>query len=564
VLGEVVSPENVLCLDQDDPYLVVAADKGTATFSDIANDISATEKFWLGDAFASGGSNGYDHKVMGITARGAWVAVQRHFRELSINIQQQEFDVIGIGDMAGDVFGNGLLLSKTIRLVAAFNHKHIFIDPDPDAAKSWLERSRLFDEVAGWDTYNLDLVSEGGGLFDRGAKSIAISRQMAESFNIEEANLTPTELIHRLLKAPVDLIWNGGIGTYVRASTESNEQVSDKANDQTRVTGSQLRCKVFGEGGNLGMTQRGRVEFCLAGGICNSDFVDNAAGVDCSDNEVNIKILLNEIVAADDLTQKQRNKLLVAMTEQVSAKVLKNNYRQTLSISLAIARLESSDHNYLRFMNDLEALGKLDPGLEYLPDIKTLQERSRDQMSWVRPEISVLISYAKIELQEKLLAEHFGVEEEFDDVINNYFPTQLSEQFSEAVLNHRLRKEIISMRVANDLVDRMGLLFVYGLIETIGGNVAEVAKAYLIALKVLDLDNIWIELELLDNKIDTEVQYRSFLQLMRLGNRVTRWILRHNLAYQDQPLPVLLTETIKPTIDKLPSLQPAVWVAKQK
>jgi glutamate dehydrogenase len=292
VLGEIVSPVNVLCLDEDDPYLVVAADKGTATFSDIANDISATEKFWLGDAFASGGSNGYDHKAMGITARGAWVAVQRHFRELSINIQQQEFDVIGIGDMAGDVFGNGLLLSKTIRLVAAFNHKHIFIDPDPDAAKSWVERSRLFDEIAGWDAYSLDLVSEGGGLFDRSAKSISISRQMAECFNIEEANLTPTELIHCLLKAPVDLIWNGGIGTYVRASTESNEQVGDKANDQTRVTGSQLRCKVFGEGGNLGMTQRGRVEFCLAGGFCNSDFVDNAAGVDCSDYVVNIKILL--------------------------------------------------------------------------------------------------------------------------------------------------------------------------------------------------------------------------------------------------------------------------------
>lgn len=564
VLGEIVSPVNVLCLDEDDPYLVVAADKGTATFSDIANDISATEKFWLGDAFASGGSNGYDHKAMGITARGAWVAVQRHFRELSINIQQQEFDVIGIGDMAGDVFGNGLLLSKTIRLVAAFNHKHIFIDPDPDAAKSWIERSRLFDEIAGWDAYSLDLVSEGGGLFDRSAKSISISRQMAECFNIEEANLTPTELIHCLLKAPVDLIWNGGIGTYVRASTESNEQVGDKANDQTRVTGSQLRCKVFGEGGNLGMTQRGRVEFCLAGGICNSDFVDNAAGVDCSDNEVNIKILLNEIVAADDLTKKQRNKLLVTMTEQVSAKVLKNNYRQTLSISLAIARLESSDHNYLRFMNDLEALGKLDPGLEYLPDIKTLQERGRNQKSWVRPEISVLISYAKIELQENLLAENFGVEEAFDVVINNYFPTQLAAQFSEVVLNHRLRKEIISMRVANDLVDRMGLLFVYGLIETIGANVAEVAKAYLIALNVLDLDKIWIELELLDNKIDSEVQYRSFLQLMRLGNRVTRWILRYNLAHQNQSLPVLLTETIKPTIDKLPSLQPAVWAAKQK
>jgi glutamate dehydrogenase len=564
VQGEVTSPENVVCLDGEDPYLVVAADKGTATFSDIANEIAEHEGFWLGDAFASGGSNGYDHKAMGITARGAWVAVQRHFRELNVDIQEQEFDVIGIGDMAGDVFGNGMLLSKTIRLVAAFNHKHIFIDPDPDAAESWTERSRLFTDSAGWEAYNLDIVSKGGGLFDRGAKSITISPQMAKCFDIKETKLTPTELIHRLLKAPVDLVWNGGIGTYVRATAESNEQVGDKANDQTRVTGSQLRCKVFGEGGNLGMTQRGRVEFCLAGGICNSDFVDNAAGVDCSDNEVNIKILLNEIVAADDLTKKQRNKLLVLMTDQVAAQVLKNNYRQTLSISLAMARLESSDHNYLRFMNELEAVGKLDPGLEYLPDTKTLQERERDQKSWVRPEISVLISYAKIELQEALLAENFGIETEFDVVISEYFPTQLAEQFSDAVLNHRLRKEIVCMRVANDLVDRMGLLFVYGLIETIGVNIAEVAKAYLIALKVLDLDRIWVELELLDNKVDSAVQYRSFLQLMRLGNRVTRSILRYNLAHQNEPLPVLLTETIKPTIDKLPSLQPAVWGARQK
>ncbi|MFQ3323560.1 MAG: glutamate dehydrogenase [Pseudomonadales bacterium] len=564
VQGEVTSPENVVCLDGEDPYLVVAADKGTATFSDIANEIAQREGFWLGDAFASGGSNGYDHKAMGITARGAWVAVQRHFRELSINIQEQEFAVIGIGDMAGDVFGNGMLLSKTIRLVAAFNHKHIFIDPDPDAAKSWAERSRLFADIAGWEAYNLGIVSKGGGLFERGAKSISISPQMAKCFDIKETELTPTELIHRLLKAPVDLIWNGGIGTYVRATAESNEQVGDKANDQTRVTGCQLRCKVFGEGGNLGMTQRGRVEFCLAGGICNSDFVDNAAGVDCSDHEVNIKILLNEIVAADDLTKKQRNKLLVLMTDQVSTQVLKNNYRQTLSISLAVARLESSDHNYLRFMNELEAAGKLDPALEYLPDIKALQERGRDQKSWVRPEISVLISYAKIELQETLSAANFGIEAEFDVVISEYFPTQLAEQFRDAVLNHRLRKEIVSMRVANDLVDRMGLLFVYGLIETIGASVADVAKAYLIALKVLDLDRIWVELELLDNEVDSAVQYRSFLQLMRLGNRVTRSILRYNLAHQNEPLPVLLTQTIKPTIDKLPSLQPAAWAAEQK
>ncbi|HEX2684040.1 MAG TPA: NAD-glutamate dehydrogenase domain-containing protein, partial [Ferruginibacter sp.] len=358
--GKLVSPTNVVRYDEDDPYLVVAADKGTATFSDIANSISSEYQHWLGDAFASGGSQGYDHKGMGITARGAWISVMRHFKEKSINIQEQDFTVVGIGDMAGDVFGNGMLLSPHICLVATFNNQHIFIDPTPDSAKSFVERKRLFTTPkTNWAAYNQSLISKGGGVFNRSAKTIAITPEMKVAFDIQADTLTPTELICCLLKAPVDLVWNGGIGTYVKSSNETHADVGDKANDSLRVNGNELRCKVFGEGGNLGMTQRGRVEYCLNGGACNTDFIDNAGGVDCSDHEVNAKILLNEVVANGDLTAKQRNQLLAEMTDNVAELVLKNNYRQTQAISIAEAESLARSAEYRRFMAALEGQKRL-------------------------------------------------------------------------------------------------------------------------------------------------------------------------------------------------------------
>ncbi|WP_313395953.1 NAD-glutamate dehydrogenase domain-containing protein, partial [Pseudomonas sp.] len=402
--GGVVPPANVVRHDDDDPYLVVAADKGTATFSDIANGIAIDYGFWLGDAFASGGSAGYDHKKMGITARGAWVGVQRHFRERGINVQQDPITVIGVGDMAGDVFGNGLLMSDKLQLVAAFNHLHIFIDPNPDPATSFVERKRLFDlPRSAWSDYDTSIMSEGGGIFPRSAKSIAISPQMKERFAIEADRLTPTELLHALLKAPVDLLWNGGIGTYVKASSESHADVGDKANDALRVNGNELRCKVVGEGGNLGMTQLGRVEFGLQGGATNTDFIDNAGGVDCSDHEVNIKILLNEVVQGGDMTEKQRNQLLGSMTDEVAGLVLGNNYKQTQALSLAARRARERIAEYKRLMADLESRGKLDRAIEFLPSEEQLAERLAAGQGLTRAELSVLISYSKIDLKEQLL-----------------------------------------------------------------------------------------------------------------------------------------------------------------
>jgi glutamate dehydrogenase len=374
--GALVPPLNVVRHDDDDPYLVVAADKGTATFSDIANGIAIDYGFWLGDAFASGGSAGYDHKKMGITAKGAWVGVQRHFRERGINVQEDSITVVGVGDMAGDVFGNGLLMSDKLQLVAAFNHMHIFIDPNPNPATSFVERQRMFDlPRSAWTDYDTSIMSEGGGIFSRSAKSIAISPQMQERFDIKADKLTPTELLNALLKAPVDLLWNGGIGTYVKASTESHADVGDKANDALRVNGNELRCKVVGEGGNLGMTQLGRVEFGLNGGGSNTDFIDNAGGVDCSDHEVNIKILLNEVVQAGDMTDKQRNQLLASMTDEVGNLVLGNNYKQTQALSLAARRAYARIAEYKRLMNDLEGRGKLDRAIEFLPAEDQINER---------------------------------------------------------------------------------------------------------------------------------------------------------------------------------------------
>ena len=513
--------------DGDDPYIVAAADKGTATFSDIANALSAEYGFWLGDAFASGGSAGYDHKGMGITAKGGWVSVQRHFRERGIDVQKDNVTVIGIGDMAGDVFGNGLLLSESLQLVAAFNHMHIFIDPNPDAAKSFVERKRLFElPRSSWADYDAKLISDGGGIFLRSAKSIAITPQMKARFDIAADKLAPTELLNALLKAPVDLLWNGGIGTYVKSSKESHADVGDKANDALRVDGRELRAKVVGEGGNLGMTQLGRVEFGLHGGASNTDFIDNAGGVDCSDHEVNIKILLGEIVSGGDMTEKQRNKLLVEMTDDVSELVLGNNYKQTQALSLAERRARERVGEYKRLMNALESAGKLDRALEFLPSDEELNERATNGQGLTRPELSVLISYSKIDLKESLLKSLVPDDDYLAREMETAFPAILTEKFGDAMRRHRLKREIVSTQIANDLVNHMGITFVQRLKESTGMSAANVAGAYVIVRDLFRLPHWWSQIEALDYKVSADLQLQLMDELMRLGRRATRWFLR--------------------------------------
>ncbi|MER2298195.1 MAG: NAD-glutamate dehydrogenase domain-containing protein, partial [Pseudomonas sp.] len=532
--GGVVPPANVVRHDDDDPYLVVAADKGTATFSDIANGIAIDYGFWLGDAFASGGSAGYDHKKMGITARGAWVGVQRHFRERGINVQQDPITVIGVGDMAGDVFGNGLLMSDKLQLVAAFNHLHIFIDPNPDPATSFAERKRLFDlPRSAWTDYDTSIMSEGGGIFPRSAKSIAISPQMKERFAIEADRLTPTELLHALLKAPVDLLWNGGIGTYVKASSESHADVGDKANDALRVNGNELRCKVVGEGGNLGMTQLGRVEFGLNGGATNTDFIDNAGGVDCSDHEVNIKILLNEVVQGGDMTEKQRNQLLGSMTEEVGSLVLGNNYKQTQALSLAARRARERIAEYKRLMADLESRGKLDRAIEFLPSEEQLAERLAAGHGLTRAELSVLISYSKIDLKEQLLKSLVPDDDYLTRDMETAFPPSLVSKFADAMRRHRLKREIVSTQIANDLVNNMGITFVQRLKESTGMSPANVAGAYVIVRDIFHLPHWFRQIEALDYQVPADIQLTLMDELMRLGRRATRWFLRSRRNEQD-------------------------------
>ena len=526
--GQVVPPPQVVRYDEDDPYLVVAADKGTATFSDIANALAADYGFWLGDAFASGGSAGYDHKKMGITARGAWVSVQRHFRERGIDVQRDPVTVLGIGDMAGDVFGNGLLLSRALRLVAAFNHQHLFIDPDPDPERSYAERQRLFAlPRSSWADYDPAAISAGGGVFPRSAKRIPISPQMKARFALEADRMTPAELIHALLKAPVDLLWNGGIGTYVKARRESHADVGDKANDAVRVNGDELGAQVVGEGGNLGMTQLGRVEYALAGGACNTDFIDNAGGVDCSDHEVNIKILLNGLIAGGDLTLKQRNALLVEMTDDVAELVLQDNYKQTQALSLAERRARERAGEYRRLILDLEASGRLDRALEFLPADEALAERWAHGQSLTRPELAVLISYAKIDLKEALQASPLPDDPYCFRDLARGFPAVLADRFGTALRAHRLRREIVATQVANDLVNHMGITFVQRIRGASGIGAAHVAAAYVVVRDVFHLPHWFRQIEALDHQVPAEVQLALMDELMRMGRRATRWFLRN-------------------------------------
>lgn len=525
--GQVIKPEHVVFYDEDDPYLVVAADKGTATFSDIANSISLEYGFWLGDAFASGGSIGYDHKKMGITAKGAWESVKRHFYELDIDIQNNDFTVVGIGDMAGDVFGNGMLLSKHIKLVGAFNHIHIFIDPNPDAEKSFKERERLFHlPRSNWTDYDKKLISKGGGVFNRNAKSIPVSPEMQKVFGIKQTAIEPNELIKTILKAKVDLLWSGGIGTYVKSSTETDASVGDRANDATRVNARQLRCKVVGEGGNLGLTQLARVEYTSHGGMVYTDFIDNSGGVNCSDKEVNIKILLNTIVAAGDLTNKQRNELLGEMTDEVSKLVLRDNFLQTRAISLSASQAIRSLELQGRYINELERTGKIDRNLEFLPDEKALIERKLSGQGLGRPGIAVLMCYSKTILKEQILASDVPEESYMNQVLINSFPKPLQERFSKQMQDHPLRREIIATRLSNIINNEMGFTYVYRLQDETGAPVSAIVRAYMITRTVLDLESIWKQIEELGTKISAQKQIDMMMLYVRLSRRVTRWFLR--------------------------------------
>ena len=526
--GEVVPPKNVVRHDDDDPYLVVAADKGTATFSDIANSISEEYNFWLGDAFASGGSNGYDHKKMGITARGAWESVKRHFREIGIDCQTTDFTCLAIGDMAGDVFGNGMLLSEHIRLVAAFNHLHIFIDPNPDAPSSYKERARLFDlPRSSWEDYNKELISKGGGIFSRSAKKIPLSAEMKQMLDTKKTTMTPTELLKELLKMNVDLIWNGGIGTYVKASTETHVEVGDRANDALRVNGDEVNARIIGEGGNLGCTQLGRIEYATHGGRMNTDFVDNVGGVDCSDNEVNIKILLNALVADGEMTLKQRNRLLVEMTDEVGRIVLQDCNDQTRTISVTQVRGAEQLKEQIRFIHYLEKNGKLDRGLEFLPSEDDLAERLANGKPLTRPELSVLVAYAKMVLKEQLLTPEITDDPFLSQLLIAYFPQQLQERYSDRMAAHPLRGEIIATSLANELVNDLGLNFVQRMQDETGASVAEAAICYTMAREVFGLADLTKEITSLNGIIPAVVQGEMLHQLRRNIRRACRWFLRH-------------------------------------
>ncbi len=528
VEGKVVPPHDVVRHDQDDPYLVVAADKGTATFSDIANAISVAHGFWLGDAFASGGSNGYDHKAMGITAKGAWESVKRHFRALGRDSQTQDFTCVGIGDMSGDVFGNGMLLSRHIKLVAAFDHRHVFLDPAPDIERSFVERERMFKlPRSSWEDYDKSLISAGGGVYPRSAKSIPISPEVRAVLGIkgDVTQLAPTELLSAILKAPVDLLWNGGIGTYVKASSETHADVGDRANNALRVNGAELRCKVVGEGGNLGMTQKGRIEAAQHGVLLNTDFIDNSAGVDTSDHEVNIKILLGDAVQRGELTEEARNDQLRVMTDEVGQLVLWDNYRQNQAITLmehqSIKRIGSMAH----FIRTLEGEGLLDRQVENLPSDAELTERKTRGHGLTRPELSVLLSYDKIKLFQQLLDSDVPEDPYLSKELVRYFPEPLHEKYAGHMQRHRLKREIIATAVTNSTINRMGATFMMRMQEDTGQGPAAIAKAYTAAREILDARELWAQIEALDSKVAESTQIDAILQIWNLLRHMTRWLL---------------------------------------
>jgi glutamate dehydrogenase len=552
----VITRPRVVRYDDDDPYLVVAADKGTASFSDIANELSGEYGFWLGDAFASGGSAGYDHKRMGITARGAFESVKRHFREMGRDIAREDFTVVGVGDMSGDVFGNGMLLSKRIRLVGAFSHLHIFVDPDPDPKTSFAERKRLFRlPRSSWTDYRSELISKGGGVFDRRAKAIKVTPQMRERFALTGDAVTPNALIQAMLCAKVDLLWFGGIGTFVRAVHETDAEVGDRANDAVRVKAQSLRCNVVGEGANLAVTQAGRVEFAMLGGRINTDAIDNSAGVDCSDHEVNIKIVLNDLVARGELTRRRRDALLRQMTDEVAELVLRDNYLQSQAISVDAARGAAILDQNARLMRALERSGRLDRALEYLPDDEMLAERQALKRGLTRPEIAVLLAYAKISLFKELIDSDLPDDSLLVQDLERYFPRPLQEKFGAAIRRHRLKREIVATSVANSLVNRVGCAFMNEMKDRTGMSAAEIARAYAVARDVFRLRDLWSAIEALDKRADAATQTAMLVAIIGLVDRSTLWFLTH----EAHPLDITaICEEFSPAVAALRSILPDV------
>ncbi len=538
ISGDVVAPTGVVRRDGNDAYLVVAADKGTATFSDIANDVAKSYGFWLGDAFASGGSVGYDHKAMGITARGAWESVKRHFREMGVDTQSEDFTVVGVGDMSGDVFGNGMLLSKHIRLIAAFDHRHIFIDPDPEAAASWQERKRLFElPRSSWDDYDKSLISAGGGVFSRQQKSITISPEARAALGLDDdtAELTPPALMKAILKAPADLLWNGGIGTYIKAESEADIEVGDRANDAIRVNGNQVRAKVVGEGGNLGVTPLGRTEFDLCGGRINTDALDNSAGVDCSDHEVNIKILIDSLVTAGKVAAEDRTDLLLSMTDEVGRLVLVDNVSQNDLMGTSRANAASLLNVHARMIKDLVAERGLNRELEALPSDKEIGRRIDAGMGLTSPELATLMAHVKLALKADLLDGDLPDQEVFASRLPSYFPATLREQFVPDIRAHQLRREIVTTMLVNDVVDTAGISYAYRVTEDVGVAPVDAIRSFVAVDAIFGVGRVWRQIrEAGANGVPVAVTDRMTLDLRRLIDRATRWLLN----YRPQPLAV--------------------------
>jgi glutamate dehydrogenase len=528
--SDVVPPPDLVRRDGDDPYLVVAADKGTATFSDYANEIAGKYGFWLGDAFASGGSEGYDHKKMGITARGAWESVRCHFASLGLNPDTDQFTSVGIGDMSGDVFGNGMLLSRTMKMLAAFDHRHVFVDPSPDPAVSFAERQRLFDlPRSSWADYDETLISAGGGVWPRSVKSVPISFQLREALGLDGtvAALSPDELISAILKAPVDLLWNGGIGTYVKSASETNADAGDRANDTVRVNGGQLRARVVGEGGNLGLTQGGRIEFSLSGGLVNTDFIDNSAGVDTSDHEVNIKILLADAIRTGSLAQADRHPLLIEMTDEVAALVLRHNYRQNMALAIALSQAPSMLHVHARYLRKLVRDKRLSPEGDVLPTDRDLAERRSSGQGLTKPELSLLLAHTKISAGQDVIASSLPDDPYLRRVLEGYFPEPLRARFAGLMESHRLRREIITTIAVNEMADYSGTTFLFRLSEETGASVPDLARAWLVARDVFDMPAFWSSVEGLGAAFDIGAQIKLLLEGRKLTERAVRWLV-HN------------------------------------
>jgi glutamate dehydrogenase len=554
---KVIKPAQVVCYDEDDTYLVVAADKGTATFSDTANGISKEYNFWLGDAFASGGSVGYDHKKMGITARGAWESVKRHFSEINVNVHENDFTAVGIGDMSGDVFGNGLIYTPHIKLLAAFDHRHIFIDPNPNPQISFDERVRLFNlPTSSWEDYNPALISTGGGVFKRTSKAIPLSAELKKILGVDVDTMVPNELVRAILKAPVDLLWNGGIGTYVKASTESHADVGDKTNEYCRINGEELRCRVVGEGGNLGFTQLGRVEFALRGGLINTDFIDNSAGVDCSDHEVNIKILLNQEVNKEVIDETKRNEILASMTQEVGDLVLKDNYNQALAMSVANFYANSLITIHQNYIKDLETAGIINRAVEFLPDDKKLLERKAAGLGLTRPELAVLLAYSKIHIKSEILASDIPDHPYLSKILYTAFPSSLQKNYSNELAKHSLHREIVATQLSNQIVNESGIAFVYNLQNETGATVAEILRAYIVASRIFDAPQLQRLIESFDHKISVKTQYELLGHIKRLTYLATRWFLRRKPLTSDNMEETInyFSKNVKALEELIPSL----------